>query len=164
MSRSPEPGTPGDPGTAPVPGPSGETKGQYLFVWNDTVRGNRLVIGVVIGIVCALVGLYGGRALIGLFISEEELIDVWSLVTGIVGCVVAGFITAIAFRPARVVSEDAHESGRIAAAVEEMAAEPQGLGTLEEASELSRREIEEAGLTEVFREAEARAAREGSER
>ncbi|GAA2094711.1 hypothetical protein [Brevibacterium salitolerans] len=132
-------------------------EGEYLSVWGDTVRGRRLLAGVLTGVVCGLVGLYGGRALFDAMSLGEDMAEVWSLITGIGGCLVAGVITARVTSPSRIVSDDAHESGRIAETIAQMGAEGRGLGTLEDASELSRSELEAAGLTQEFRDAEAAA-------
>ena len=135
-----------------------EQQGEYLHVWGDTVRGNKLLIGVLVGIACGLVGLYGGRAVVTALGVEEQLVDVWSLITGILGCLAAGVITARVSSPARIISEDAEDSGALAAAIDDLGEGARGLGVLEEATDLSRAELEAAGLTEAFREAEARAA------
>lgn len=142
------------PKTEPAP----EKPGEYLLVWNDTVRPRRLVAGVGIGVLCGLAGLYGGEALAGLLPLAPEMLDVLPLLTGIVGCLVAGVLTALFFRPSRVVTEETHGFEQIADEVDEMAREPRGLGTLEDATAQSRAELEEAGLTEVFRAAEKKAA------
>lgn len=142
----------------PKAAPSPSKSGEYLLVWNDTVRPRRLAMGVGIGVLCALVGLYGGQALAGVLPIGPELVDVLPLLTGIVACLAAGIVTAVLFRPARVVTEETHGFDQIADEVDDMASEPRGLGTLEDASALSRSELEEAGLTEVFRAAETKDA------
>lgn len=119
-------------------------------MWGDTVIGVRLAIGVVTGVVCALVGLYGGRALIGTVVSDTELVEAWSLVTGLVGCVIAGVILSWLFPPARRVTEDSHDASRVQEAVDEIAGQPLGIGDLKDASTKSRVELTEAGLTEWF--------------
>ena len=138
--------------------PAAEQQGEFLHVWGDTVRGNKLLIGVLVGIVCGIVGLYGGRAVVTALGVEEQLVDVWSLITGILGCLAAGVITARVSSPARIISEDAEDSGALAAAIDDLGEGARGLGVLEEATDLSRAELEAAGLTEAFREAEAREA------
>lgn len=151
MSRAPE----GDAAE------TAEQQGEYLHVWGDTVRGQRLLVGVVVGVACGLLGLYGGRWVVDLLGVEEHLVDVWSLITGILGCLLAGVITAKFTSPARIISEDADESGALAQAIDELGEGPRGLGTLEDATDLSRRELEAAGLTDAFRDAESRAAQHG---
>ncbi|MGO1398983.1 MAG: hypothetical protein ACTHYJ_10225 [Brevibacterium yomogidense] len=141
--------------------PAAEEQGEYLFVWGDTVRGRRLLVGVIVGVACGLIGLYGGGWLVDVIGVADHLVDVWALITGILGCLAAGVITARLFSPARVISDDAHESGSIAAAIEELSEGRRGLGTLEDASALSRSELEAAGLTDEFRNAEDAAAQRG---
>lgn len=72
---------------------SQEDTGGYLLVWNDTVRPKTLLAGVLCGIIGALIGLYGGRALFGLFVDNPDLVHVWSLATALVGCLGAGLST-----------------------------------------------------------------------
>lgn len=141
--------------------PTAEEQEEYLFVWGDTVRGRRLLVGVFVGVVCGLIGLYGGGWIVDTIGVADHLVDVWALILGILGCLVAGVITAKLFSPARVISGDAHESGSIAAAIDELGEGSRGLGTLEDASALSRSELEAAGLTDEFRAAEAAAAQRG---
>ena len=138
----------------PAPQAQPEPAGEYLFVWGDTVVGRRLLIGVGIAVLGALAGLYGGQAVFTALLADAKLVHVWSLITGILGSVAAGIVTGLLFRPARTVTQDATGAARSAAVVQEMAASPQGLGTLEQASPLSRRELDEAGLTPVFEEAQ----------
>lgn len=141
--------------------PVTEEQGEYLLVWGDTVRGRRLLVGVVVGVACGLIGLYGGGWIVDAMGVADHLIDVWALIAGILGCLAAGVITARLFSPARVIGEDAHESGSIAAAIGGLGEGGRGLGTLEDASALSRSELEAAGLTEEFRAAESAAAQSG---
>lgn len=141
--------------------PTAEEQGEYLFVWGDTVRGRRLLVGVFVGVVCGLIGLYGGGWIVDTIGVADHLVDVWALILGILGCLAARVITAKFTSPARIISEDADESGGIATAIDELGEGPRGLGTLEEATDLSRRELEAAGLTDAFREAEDRAAQHG---
>lgn len=128
--------------------------GGYLLVWNDTVRPKTLLAGVLCGIIGSLIGLYGGRALFGLFVDNPDLVHVWSLATALVGCLGAGFVTALIAKPAREIVETPDEAGRIENVVTELAADPKGLGSLDDASDMSRRELEQAGLTSVFEEFE----------
>lgn len=127
---------------------------EYLLVWNDTVRPKKLLAGVALGIIGALVGLYGGRFLFGLFVDNPDLVHVWSLATALVGCLGAGFATALIAKPAREIVETPDEAGRIEGVLSELASSPKGLGSLDDASELSRRELEQSGLTGAFREFE----------
>nr|WP_162933177.1 hypothetical protein [Corynebacterium lactis] len=122
----------------------------YLFVWGDTVVGARLAISVAVGIAFALIGLYGGRAAIAAFVADPDLAKAWSLVTGLIGCVIAGVVLSWLFPPARRVTEDSQDVSRVQEAVAEIEAQPLGLGDLKDASATSRQELAEAGLTEWF--------------
>ena len=123
---------------------------EYMEVWGDTVRPRRLFIGLLIGIGAALTGLYGGRWIVGQFIADPTLIKTWSLVTGLLGCVVAAVVCARLFPPARQVTTDSQDTSRIEKVVQEMKEEARGLGELSDASDMSRRELNEAGLTPLF--------------
>jgi uncharacterized membrane protein YeaQ/YmgE (transglycosylase-associated protein family) len=146
---------PAQGGTAPD---EPQTDGEYLFVWNDTVRGKKLLLGIVLGVAGAMIGLYGGKWLVGLFVADPALVKVWSLVTGLIGTVIGAVIVGFLVPPARIVSDHASDTSRVDETIDEMAADPQGLGTLAQASARSRHELAEAGLTAAFEAGQARAA------
>ena len=128
------------------------SQNSYFDVWGDTVRLPILFKGVVVAITCALAGLYGGRALLALFINDPKLVEVLSLVTGLVACVLAGVITAKLSAPARIITEQSHDTEHMRQALAELASQPHGLGRFADASPKSQQEMRDAGLAKHFEE------------
>lgn len=123
---------------------------EYMEVWGDTVRGKHLAIGVCVGIVFALIGLLGGRFVLDSMGVSPVMAKTWSLVTGLVGCILCGVVVAILFKPARTVTADSSDAQRIKDTVAELAANPQGLGTLDQVTQKSREELAQSGLDVWF--------------
>lgn len=78
----------------------------YVEVWGDTVVLKELFFASVIGIVLTMAGYSMG---VNYFSGQENLdpglVKGYSLMTGIIGCIIAATISAILFKPKRVVEE-----------------------------------------------------------
>lgn len=145
--------TPAGP-TAPTPTTSGAEHPQYLEVWGDTVVGRHLAVSVVIGIGVSLAALLLSEWAFSSFVTNESLADAYALLVGIAGCVVAGVICGRLFRPKRIVVTDASEDAAVGEVVAALREERQGLGSLDELPEHTRRELDELGLHSRFAAAE----------
>lgn len=122
------------------------------MVWGDTVRLKPLICAVVVGVVCALVFLYGGTWVFAQIEPNPELHKAWSLVAGLVGCITAGVIVAWMFPPSREIAETANDASAIAAVIEDLSRTKKGIGELSQATDKSRAELEDSGLTSWFSE------------
>lgn len=78
----------------------------YVEVWGDTVILNELFFSAVIGIVLTMAGyLIGVNYFSGIENLDPGLIKGYSLMTGIIGCIIAAVISAKLFKPKRIVEE-----------------------------------------------------------
>lgn len=88
-----------------------EKKLPYASVWGDTVKLEHLGAATVLGIVLTLsfyfigLSLFSGRP--GL---NPDLAKGYSMMIGVIGCVISGVISATLFRPKRVIVEKAQRA------------------------------------------------------
>ncbi|NKY58182.1 hypothetical protein [Nocardia flavorosea] len=149
----PVPAAPADP-PATAPPASGGEHPQYLEVWGDTVVGRHLAVSVVIGIGVSLAALLLSDWAFSSFVANESLAEAYALLVGIAGCVVAGVICGRMFRPKRIVVTDASEDVAVGEVIAALREERQGLGSLDDLPDHTRRELEDLGLQPRFAAAE----------
>ncbi len=81
-------------------------KKQYAEVWGDTLVLRELFISSILGVALTMIGYFlGVRYFAGVKGIDPALITGYALMTGILGCIVAGFIAAKLFKPKRVIEE-----------------------------------------------------------
>ncbi|MFI5717872.1 hypothetical protein [Nocardia sp. NPDC051750] len=144
---------PADPPATTPADPGGEHP-QYLEVWGDTVVGRHLAVSVVIGVGVSLAALLLSNWAFSSFVTNDSLADAYALLVGIAGCVIAGLICGRLFRPKRIVVTDVTEDAAVGEVINTLREERQGLGSLDELPEHTRRELDELGLHERFAQAE----------
>ncbi|MDR2180561.1 MAG: hypothetical protein LBP21_09645 [Synergistaceae bacterium] len=78
----------------------------YVEVWGDTVSLNHLLISSTLGVVLTL-GMYliGRSIFLNIPDLEPGLAKGYSLLVGIIGCLAAGTISSIKFKPKRIIEE-----------------------------------------------------------
>lgn len=83
-------------------------KTTYADVWGDTVNLRHLASGMVIGIVISLAFYIGALKLIqGNFPKlPVNLMTAYSLLMGIVGCIISAVVSAKLFKPKRTLNEE----------------------------------------------------------
>ncbi|NKY35568.1 hypothetical protein HGA13_21200 [Nocardia speluncae] len=149
----PVPPAPADPPTTASATPGGEAP-RYLEVWGDTVVGRHLAFSVAIGIGVSLSALLLSNWAFSSFVTNESLADAYALLVGIAGCVVAGVICGRMFRPKRIVVTDASEDAAVGEVIAALREERQGLGSLDDLPDHTRRELDDLGLRPRFAAAE----------
>lgn len=83
-----------------------ENRPHLAEVWGDTVVLRELLLASILGIVLTMSGYLIGRYIFGQMPNiEEGLAKGYSLMIGIIGCVVSAIISANLFKPKRVVEE-----------------------------------------------------------
>ncbi|MDR1621342.1 MAG: hypothetical protein LBS00_03080 [Synergistaceae bacterium] len=107
----------------------------YVEVWGDTVSLNHLLISSALGVVLTL-GMYliGRSIFLNIPNLEPGLAKGYSLLVGIVGCLTAGIISAVKFKPKRIIEEKFESSSIediLAAAGMTVEEEIEGLRTLD---------------------------------
>ncbi|WP_280421424.1 hypothetical protein [Nocardia carnea] len=153
MPTEPAPPVPAAPADPTATAPAGEHP-QYLEVWGDTVVGRHLAVSVVIGVGLSLAALLLSNWAFSSFVTNESLADAYALLVGIAGCVVAGVICGRLFRPKRIVVTDASEDAAVGEVIATLREERQGLGSLDDLPDHTRRELDDLGLRPRFAAAE----------
>lgn len=77
----------------------------YVEILGDTVSPTNVLLSILISIVLGLGGFLIGKKFFPT-IAEETMVNSYSLLLGIAGCVVALILCAILFRPKRILTED----------------------------------------------------------
>lgn len=80
----------------------------YADVWGDTVNLKHLVFGMIIGIVISLAFYIGALKLIQANFPKlpANLMTAYSLLMGIVGCIISAVVSAKLFKPKRTLNEE----------------------------------------------------------
>lgn len=81
-----------------------QEKFPYVEILGDTVTPNHTIASVVISVVLGLGGYLLGEKMLPKFASAE-MVQSYSLLVGIVGCVIALVLCAVIFKPKRVLTE-----------------------------------------------------------
>ncbi|KAA5828370.1 hypothetical protein F1721_28420 [Saccharopolyspora hirsuta] len=122
---------------------------EYVQVWGDAVNPKHLWISVLLGAATGLGALLAaGAALRGTSVSPE-LQDGYSLLAGLLGCIVAAVVCAKLFPPKRTVREHALSPDEHQAAIQEIVA-ANGRGSTGALSPHAARELRSVGLHDAF--------------
>lgn len=129
---------------------------RLVEVWGDTADTGHLAWSILIGGSVSIVSfLVASRLLAGL-VATPELARAYAMLAGLAGCLLAGVICAILFRPKREVTEgDAGDPRWREEVLDKLAAESGGLGSVADLPAAAVREMQELQLFELF------ASREG---
>ncbi|MDY0394005.1 hypothetical protein RWE15_05365 [Virgibacillus halophilus] len=88
-----------------------EEKYPYVEILGDTVTPTHTIAAVVISVGLGLGGyLLGEKILPG--IASAEMVQSYSLLAGIVGCVIALILCAVLFKPKKGFNRDRDQAGR----------------------------------------------------
>lgn len=80
---------------------------QLVEVWGDTADLGHLAWAIVIGIVISLAGYGLATRLLASSVATPELAKAYAMLAGLAGCLVAGAVCAVLFKPKREVIEGA---------------------------------------------------------
>lgn len=78
---------------------------RLVEVWGDTVDQRHLAWAIAIGIVVSLTGFLVANHVLAASVTRPELARAYAMLAGLAGCVLAGTISALLFKPKRVVVE-----------------------------------------------------------
>ncbi|WP_077328120.1 hypothetical protein [Virgibacillus siamensis] len=77
---------------------------EYVEIMGDTVSPNNVIFSILISVVLGLGGYLAGKQFFPT-IADETMVKSYSLLLGILGCVIALVLNAFLFRPKRVLTE-----------------------------------------------------------
>jgi hypothetical protein len=143
------------PGAASLEDASGhDTAPMLAQVWGDTVDIRHLGASIAIGVAASMSAFLLGKSLLASWVRDPELAHACSMLAGLGGCLVAGLICALAFKPKRLVAEQAIDEAARAEVLRMLSAESGGLGSLADLSPDARAELAELGILDMFAHAE----------
>jgi hypothetical protein len=148
---------------APSPGASGPTvvagddasAPSLAQVWGDTVDIRHLGVSIAIGVAMSMGAFTLGKSLLASWVRDPGLAHACSMLAGLMGCLLAGVICARAFKPKRVVAEQAIDAAARAEVLRVLGAQTGGIGTIADLSPAGRAELAELGLLDMFAHAQS---------
>ncbi|AHL75442.1 hypothetical protein CH92_10100 [Stutzerimonas stutzeri] len=134
-------------------------KPELYEVWGDTVDSGHLIIAIIIGACISLGTFYLAQHLLLGIVESAQMARAYAMLTGILGCLAGGVISAILFKPKRDVVENMADPTFRQQVLAELTAEHGTLGRLDELPAEVVAELRELALYDLFRDAEAAEAR-----
>ncbi|WP_311223396.1 MULTISPECIES: hypothetical protein [unclassified Acidovorax] len=125
-------------------------------VWGDTVDLRHLAWSIAIGIGISVVGFFLASRWLATFVESRQLAHAYAMLAGLAGCVTAGVICARAFPPKREVTEQdlSTDPAWRREVLQELAAQPGGLGSIADLPPAVVQELKELKLYELFEQHE----------
>lgn len=130
-----------------------ETAGWRLAeVWGDTVDLRHLAWSIAIGIGISVTGFFLASRWLATVVASQQLAHAYAMLAGLAGCVAAGVICARAFPPKREVTEQdtSTDPAWRREVLEELAAQPGGLGSVADLPPVVVQELKELKLYDLF--------------
>ncbi len=123
-------------------------------VWGDTVDLQHLAwsIAIGIGIGISVTGFFLASRWLATVVASQQLAHAYAMLAGLAGCVAAGVICARAFPPKREVTEQdtSTDPAWRREVLEELAAQPGGLGSVADLPPVVVQELKELKLYDLF--------------
>lgn len=123
---------------------------RLVEVWGDTADTGHLAWSIAIGAAVSLTCYWAASRLLAA-VAEPELARAYAMLAGLFGCLLAGLICALLFKPKRIVVEN--ETGHSAARVEalrKLAEDAGGIGPIHALPPAVVAELRELQLLELF--------------
>lgn len=134
---------------------SADTSAALAEVWGDTVDLRHLAWSIVLGVAISVGAFEAGKRLLASIVNDAAIVRADAMLIGLGGCVLAGLVSAVLFRPKRVVVEHAVDESDRTAVLAQLAEEWGGIGSLADMSASAKAELKELGLLELFAAYEA---------
>lgn len=121
-------------------------------VWGDTVDLRHLAWSIAIGIGISVTGFFLASRWLATVVASPQLAHAYAMLAGLAGCVAAGVICARAFPPKREVTEQdtSTDPAWRREVLEELAAQPGGLGSVADLPPVVVQELKELKLYDLF--------------
>lgn len=123
----------------------------FVEVWGDTVSLSALSKSIAIGAILSISFFYSSKWILEKYSENQVLAHAYSMLFGLLGCLIAGFLCAILFKPKRKILQSSNESMQwIQALIEEWEKEGESIGNVEDLPEKITLELKELNLYEAF--------------
>lgn len=92
---------------------------KFIEILGDTVSGNQLIISIILSVAASFLGYQFGQWFFPKF-ADPQMINSYSLLTGITGILIVVAINTILFKPKRILVEDEASSHSLKEAFEDL--------------------------------------------
>jgi hypothetical protein len=134
-------------------------------VWGDTVDLKHLAWSVVLGVGISLGAFEAGRVVLSSIVADAAIARAYAMLIGLAGCLAAGALCAMLFKPKRIVVEHAVDEADRMEVLRQLGEEQGGIGAIADLPASARDELKELGLLDLFAAAGAsQEARQAGER
>lgn len=125
-------------------------------VWGDTVDMGHLAWSIALGIAISLGAYFVSVRWLAGVVADPARAKAYAMLVGLGGCLVAGVVCGVLFKPKREVVEHTFASQEREQVLAELAAEAGGLGRVADLPPAVAAEMRELGLYDVFADFERR--------
>lgn len=124
---------------------------ELVEVWGDTVGFSSLVKSILIGAVLSVSFFYSSQWLLNQIVENPTLAHAYSMLCGLVGCILAGFICSILYKPKREILESEDQSMEwFESLIDEWEKEGKSIGSVHGLPEKIVGELKELNLYDTF--------------
>jgi hypothetical protein len=139
---------------------NGSPRWQLVEVWGDTADTRHLAWAIVLGVGISLPAFLLASRVLASFVSSPELARAYGMLAGLGGCVLAGVLCAVLFKPKRVVVEgEAADPYWRQEVLAKLAEQTGDLGRVADLPPAVVREMKELGLYDLFLDYETTSAK-----
>lgn len=126
-------------------------KDDLVEVWGDTVSLSALIKSILIGASLSLCFFYYSQWVLDQVVENKNLAHAYSMLFGLLGCLLAGFICSILFKPKRKILESDHQSMQwFDDLIEQWEKEGKSIGTVQDLPEKIVQELKDLNLYDAF--------------
>jgi len=118
---------------------------KFIEILGDTVSGNQLIISIILSVAASFLGYQFGQWVFPKF-AEPQMINSYSLLTGITGILIVVAINTILFKPKRILVEDEASSHSLKEAFEDLQIDIDEEIRLIEEDPVTKKELEDFGI------------------
>jgi len=129
-------------------------KADLYEVWGDTVNSRHLIYAIAIGAAVSLSAFFLAQYILLAVVESAQMARAYAMLVGILGCLGGGAISAMLFKPKRLVVEHQADPAWRAEVLLELQKEFGDLGKLEDLPPAVLAELREMDLLELFAEHE----------
>ncbi|HCA5188314.1 TPA: hypothetical protein MW240_000158 [Acinetobacter baumannii] len=128
-----------------------ENNDELVEVWGDTVSFPALVKSILIGAVLSVSFFYSSQWALDKFVENQSLAHAYSMLCGLLGCLIAGFICSILFKPKREILESENQSMEwFEILIGQWEKEGKSIGEIHDLPEKIVQELKELNLYDAF--------------
>lgn len=121
----------------------------YVEILDDTVSPTNVLHSIIISIVLGLGGFLIGQSFFP-SVATEKMVDSFSLLLGIAGCVIALVLCAFLFRPKRILTESDTDRESVKKLLEDLQVDPQEELDVIKNDPAIRKEMEDLKIIDIF--------------